>query len=330
MGRPALPPKAHRTFGRSITTRNLYDYVDAIRSVTGPMCIAPMRSDAPLSFEGRCFVGDLVQAWNYSFASGHRAFSSYEHDAVSIVTSLEGQLTMAAGPSRHTVAQGECRLLQSPGARSMNVPGAARHMGLCISRPALNERLSRMLERPSKQDLVFQSQLDVQSDTGALLTHFAEMLSSAALAEMTRANPGVGERLETALLDVVLHGVRHNESEALATAPPQIGSRHIQRAVEFMRSRLNTVVGLEEIAAASGVGVRALQYGFQDALGMSPMAYLRRLRLEGAKRDLERDAISSLAEIAAKWRFSNPTRFVAYFLESYRVHPSSLRPPARQ
>lgn len=110
---------------------------------------------------------------------------------------------------------------------------------------------------------------------------------------------------------------------------PHHFSHALARALAFMAARRSSAIGLSDIAAAAGVSARTLQYAFQDALGRSPGQHLRRLRLEGARADLERDGISSLAEIAAKWRFTNQTRFVAYFQQAYGVHPAQVRPGAR-
>jgi len=67
------------------------------------------------------------------------------------------------------------------------------------------------------------------------------------------------------------------------------------------------------LATQCHISVRTLQEGFRRHLGMSPMAYLRTVRLRRAHRDL-RSAYPShvtVASIAHRWGFSHLGRFAA-------------------
>jgi AraC-like DNA-binding protein len=54
------------------------------------------------------------------------------------------------------------------------------------------------------------------------------------------------------------------------------------------------------------------------------MNYLRRVRLEGAHRDLQKASPGpeSVTAIAYRWGFSSPSRFAAYYRGAYGVLPS--------
>jgi transcriptional regulator GlxA family with amidase domain len=69
--------------------------------------------------------------------------------------------------------------------------------------------------------------------------------------------------------------------------------------------------------------VRTLQQGFQRHLGMSPMAYLRLVRLRGAHRDLRTadPCHSSVALIAHGWGFTHLGRFAAAHKSMYGQTP---------
>ena len=67
------------------------------------------------------------------------------------------------------------------------------------------------------------------------------------------------------------------------------------------------------LAMQCHVSVRTLQEGFQRHLGMSPMAYVREVRLRRAHRDLRSadPAHNTVAAIAHRWGGSPVSRFAA-------------------
>ncbi|MFF4011718.1 AraC family transcriptional regulator [Streptomyces sp. NPDC001717] len=99
--------------------------------------------------------------------------------------------------------------------------------------------------------------------------------------------------------------------------------RTVRRAVSFIESRPGAEIGLTEIAAAAGVTPRALQYAFRSHLGMTPMAYLRRVRLALAHADLvaadpSRETVTAIAH---RWGFHHHGRFSEAYRAAYGVPP---------
>ncbi|MFF2130250.1 helix-turn-helix domain-containing protein [Streptomyces olivochromogenes] len=63
------------------------------------------------------------------------------------------------------------------------------------------------------------------------------------------------------------------------------------------------------IAGALNVSIRTLHRAFADD-GETVMAYVRRRRLEGARRELDRPGSPyTVAEVAARWQFADPSHF---------------------
>jgi transcriptional regulator GlxA family with amidase domain len=74
----------------------------------------------------------------------------------------------------------------------------------------------------------------------------------------------------------------------------------------------------------SGVGVRALQDGFREAVGASPTAWIRSRRLERAHADLraaEPGDGTTVTEVAMRWGFSHFGRFSVRYRERFGVSP---------
>ncbi|MFD0689130.1 helix-turn-helix domain-containing protein [Actinomadura fibrosa] len=100
----------------------------------------------------------------------------------------------------------------------------------------------------------------------------------------------------------------------------------IRRAEDYIHAHAHTDVGLSEIAAACQVSPRALQYAFARHHQLSPMRYLRRIRLARVHRDLlETDPGSgtTVTAVAARWGFANHGRFSAAYHAIYGVLPST-------
>jgi len=78
------------------------------------------------------------------------------------------------------------------------------------------------------------------------------------------------------------------------------------------------------LAERSYVSVRSLQLGFRHHLGITPMAYLREVRLRRAHQMLLESDPSriTVASVACRWGFSNLGRFAAAHTARYQESPS--------
>ncbi|MCO1596944.1 helix-turn-helix transcriptional regulator [Micromonospora sp. RHAY321] len=101
------------------------------------------------------------------------------------------------------------------------------------------------------------------------------------------------------------------------------GTATLRRAITFMDEHADQDISATDIANAAAVSLRAVQLAFRRHLGTTPMAYLRRIRLDRAHHDLvradpRRDTVSA---IASRWGFANHSRFTARYHASYGVPP---------
>jgi AraC-like DNA-binding protein len=124
---------------------------------------------------------------------------------------------------------------------------------------------------------------------------------------------------------------------ALSTFPnnsvhePTAGDRHdahpatLRRAIAFIDDNAHRDLSAADIAAAVHVTIRTLQLTFRRHLDTTPMAYLRRVRLEHAHCDLVRGdpATVTVGAVAARWGIMGHSRFTALYRAAYGVTPSS-------
>jgi AraC-like DNA-binding protein len=124
------------------------------------------------------------------------------------------------------------------------------------------------------------------------------------LSAVARSRPSPGELIE-----------RCTDAEAAV----------VRRAVRYVELSAHRPIGIPDIAAASGVGPRALQLAFRRYADTTPWSYVRSVRLERAHRDLEaaHAGADTVLAIASRWGFSNRSRFAAEYRAAYGETPAA-------
>lgn len=106
--------------------------------------------------------------------------------------------------------------------------------------------------------------------------------------------------------------------------PGQVAPSALRRAISFIDAHAEEPVTLTRMAEAAGVTGRALQLAFMRHYDITPTGYLRRVRLQHAHREL-RDADpadgTTVAAIARRWGWANPSHFATAYREAYGQYP---------
>jgi len=99
----------------------------------------------------------------------------------------------------------------------------------------------------------------------------------------------------------------------------------VRRAIDFIQAHADGAIGLADIAAAACTSASSLLRHFQAHLGLSPYAYLRGVRLERARAELQRDAAAAIQDIALRWGFQNASKFSRAYQAQFGEKPSQTR-----
>jgi AraC-like DNA-binding protein len=134
--------------------------------------------------------------------------------------------------------------------------------------------------------------------------------------------------------DMVVSGlaltVEHPYGEEPAGLQGPRSPRTVKRALDAIHAEPWRPYTIAELADVAGVGVRVLQDAFRKHVGLSPLAYLRRVRLDEVHAELSRaDPWQvSVSEVAYRWGFTHLGRFAGAYRARYGVSPSrTLREP---
>ena len=114
----------------------------------------------------------------------------------------------------------------------------------------------------------------------------------------------------------------HAESDRLASRPPI--PHDVKKAVAFMRKAVCSPLSMAELVQHCGVPERSLNKHFRTFLGLSPMRYLRRLRLAAARETLLAGGPGvSVTEVARRCRFNHFGRFAEQYRRCFGESPSA-------
>lgn len=147
---------------------------------------------------------------------------------------------------------------------------------------------------------------------------FNELQSSPQLFEL----PLIRAQLEQTLMTTLLTWQPHNLREQLTENSPQVLPRHVKQACDFMQAHADQAITINELVAVTGVSGRTLFAGFEKFLGLSPMRYLKDIRLQRLREDLlDPTKPRSVTALATQWGFFQLGRMASVYRERYGETP---------
>lgn len=102
--------------------------------------------------------------------------------------------------------------------------------------------------------------------------------------------------------------------------------KYIKLVENYLHEHANQPIKLHELATIAQVSIRTLHARFQEYYGISPMHYLRQIRLDRVRHELlhNNQTELSISEIALRWGFMHHGRFSAEFKQRFGESPSQF------
>lgn len=168
--------------------------------------------------------------------------------------------------------------------------------------------------------------LPLRIDTGPGAAWYESVKRLFRLAQEPWTQPLVTDVLIEEAIIGLLRAGDHSFQELLSSVPPAPSSS-LQRAIELIESVPEEALTLESIAYVAGVSGRALQLSFRKELGVTPMQYLKNVRLERAAQLLRAAGPTgpAVADVARSLGFTHMGRFSADYAARYGELPSATR-----
>lgn len=136
-------------------------------------------------------------------------------------------------------------------------------------------------------------------------------------------HPRVVSQLERTLLLTVLGGAPHTCREQFDRVPAAAPC-YVKRAEEFIHKHARGQVTISELVTAAGASARSLYGGFRRWRNSTPMSYLRRVRLDLARKELQRIAREGgkITEAAGNCGYEHLSRFSKDYRARFGESPS--------
>jgi AraC-like DNA-binding protein len=240
--------------------------------------------------------------------------------------SLQGQAVSSSG-TVDPVATAAGQAAVFPPGHPASILWAADCVQLCLMVPQANvdAELERLLGRSIHKPLRFESKIDLTCRPGrgwrsALQYVLTEVKNPSGAVD----HPIAARHVENLLLDGLLLSQTHNYTEALTRSMNLGYATPVARAIELLQERPEESWTTARLASAVHMSVRALQMGFSRNYDMSPMTYLRYVRLRRVRAALA-DAtpgVTTIQSVATKFGFLHLSRFSAYYRDAFGENPS--------
>lgn len=222
-----------------------------------------------------------------------------------------------------------------PGSAAVFAPGTSGGIAwsdgcsqLCLKvrPPSLRRELEMMLDRPVRSNPVFPMGLNMATPTASTWLTLVKMLAQ----DGVRPDGIFGNRLAVAnVQQLLIQGLLLTQphtfaDEVMGRIASSAGGKAGKQAVDLMHAQPERAWTTAELADEVGVSGRALQKAFADAGELSPMTYLRHLRLHRVRAELSDEGSScrSVASVARKWGFVHLGRFAQHYRELFGEPPS--------
>ncbi|MFF0436685.1 AraC family transcriptional regulator [Streptomyces sp. NPDC004327] len=270
---------------------------------------------------GPLMIGDLSCGADVRMRFG-------ELGAFHINAPLSGTMELRQGGSgRRLVATADEAVLLDPSGDTFldRWSGDCRVLSVKIGAEALEERLEALLGRPPGGRLGFGGGLDITRGPGLSWVTFARQVAAGALAgDGLATHELVARPLQEALLNGLLLAADHPWREELDRPAGPARPAPVKRVMEAVRARPEHPFTTTELAALARVSVRRLQESFRQYVGMSPMAFVREVRLERVHEELRTGDPDGMAvgDVAWRWGFTHPGRFAAQYRARFGEPPS--------
>ncbi|MEU4692939.1 AraC family transcriptional regulator [Actinoplanes sp. NPDC023714] len=291
----------------------------------GPLRIEPVGDPARFLFSADVVLLGPITLGEVGYGTDIRVSIGALETAYHVLVPLSGMLrsrhrgtVIYADPTRAVV-------YRPTGDIELDWPGSCRLLSVKVERAALERELDAAIDQQVVSPLPLGASFDLVDGPGRTWAALVRLL----LTEL-RDSDGLASRPRMAARwrDMVVSGLalslEHPYGEEPAGLQGPLRPRTVKRALDVMHAEPSRPYTIRDLALVAGVGVRVLQESFRQHVGVPPLTYLRRLRLDGVHGELSRadPGQVSVSEVAYRWGFTHLGRFAGSYRERFGVSPS--------
>jgi len=201
------------------------------------------------------------------------------------------------------------------------------HFVVYLSRTSVEEKMTELTGKVPATPIRFDVPMHLKRDSVRGWCELVEILRKDADADNVTLHPTVRRQIEDTIIIGLLSVQSHNFSGSMFGHATPPCPRTIQRAIQLCEQSPEGIANVSEMAAHVGISIRSLQAGFKRYVGMTPMQYLRDVRLRRVREEIQAQTAPdrSISEIAYSWGFTHLGRFAAEYRRRFDESPSQSK-----
>ncbi|WP_433741074.1 helix-turn-helix domain-containing protein [Pseudomonas putida] len=185
------------------------------------------------------------------------------------------------------------------------------HYAQCLD----NQSIVDVLAHRNQHSFQVASYKLMQSAVQAMNAYFVNINSTAA----NQRSHCDSAHIESAFLISLLQALTPKDRTELRTPTRR---KVAAEAMNYIHANTKKALSMKALVAQLKTTTRSLHLGFVETFGISPMAYIRNLRLANVRRDLIRNTWPTVTETAMHWNFHHLGRFSKTYQDAYGEIPS--------
>lgn len=166
-----------------------------------------------------------------------------------------------------------------------------------------------------------QAQPNIMANYKHQLTTMISLLSEqAALLN----NSDIRRQFSAQIFQLVIKLLNSTQHEQQKLMPQTKRLAGVRRVVDYLKVHASYLPTIPELCTVAQLSERSLEYGFKEQFGVTPIRYLKLVRLNGSKRDLvvAHPKMTKVVDIALRWGFVEFGRFAAEYGQLFKELPS--------
>ena len=245
-------------------------------------------------------------------------------DRIAFVTTTRGRCLFVRGQEEVDISNRQ-GLIFATGQNIFEFGADSEATSLVLNRRKIAASCSALMGRELHADIKFEMQTTLDNPAGQswfrlfdyATTELADPLS------LVRTATAARQQLEHTVITGLLLSQRHNYADVLLQPEAAAAPYYVKRAEAFIEANFAEPLSLAEIAIEANVSARSLQGGFRNFRNMTPMEYLRKVRLNAAHTALlaADPATATATQIALQAGFTHMGEFAAQYRKTFGVSP---------
>ena len=235
-----------------------------------------------------------------------------------------GSCEITAGDEVTMVRKGEAAAVNPFGRLTFRWNGGCEQVLIRLDRTALEQALSEELDIELTRPISF-TPTAVAAEVSRPVTALVDLLLRDADGAGVFSTWRLGRQFERLLNLAALQCFPNNYSDMLRCATSRIAPYYVRNAEDYLQAHLREDVTVDDLARVTGVSCRSLFYGFRRWRDTTPMAHLKKLRLDVARETLRTAAREGLSvtDVAMAVGFLHLSRFSSEYKARFGEPPSA-------